>query len=183
MRPPGGARISRVSLDRRRLAAHVAHHARGDLDELAVRLRHLAVRQDRDCPRARTRTLPPSTSAVASMRHWQWLMPMTSHSLPGASRRDLLLELHALDGRRDAAEHVDDERELERRLRARPCRGAARRPACARCRSTRARASRPASFIAASELDDLRVRVREDHVEDELLLLARSTSSSSSCPC
>ena len=41
-------------------------------------------------------------------------MPMTSHSEPG--RHDLGLELERLDRGRDAAEHVDDERELERLL-------------------------------------------------------------------
>ena len=114
------------------------------------------------------RMFPPSTSAVASIRHSQWLMPMTSHSLPGGI--DLRLELEALDHRRDAAEHVHDERELERLLQDRPCRAAARCRACARCRSTRARASRRLVH-RREELDDLRVRVREHHVEDEGLLL------------
>jgi uncharacterized protein (DUF849 family) len=30
-----------------------------------------------------TRILPPSTSAPASIRHWHFEIPMTSHSLPG----------------------------------------------------------------------------------------------------
>jgi hypothetical protein len=104
------------------------------------------------------------------MRQWPWEMPMTSHSEPGG--HDLRLELQRLDHRRDAPEHVHDERELvgrlqrahvEQRLDARGV------PAVEALEL----GLDPRLVHGGEHLEDLRVGVGEHHVEDELLLVLR----------
>ena len=120
--------------------ADVLHHLARLRDQVAVRARHLAVRQVEvvlEARRARCRRAP---RAAAISVHWSRLMPITPQ-LFAAPSGDLLGHVReVLRGRADPAGHAHHARHLERLATGGPCRSAGRGSPRGRSRSTRARA-------------------------------------------